>query len=113
MRDRATPYRALTRAVTRGSHEHARKPAVFKSMRLAIAALVMLASQHAYAADRCVGDYAEDLSALSPGARELEARAPNYSYAVRTTATYECVSYGADTNLKTCLLYTSDAADDE
>jgi Trypsin-like peptidase domain len=70
-------------------------------MRFAIAAVLILASQTARAADRCVGDYAEDLSALSPGARELEARTPSYSYAVRTSATYECVSYGSDANLKT------------
>lgn len=76
-------------------------------MRLAIAALVMLASPHVDAADRCIGGYAEDLTALSPGARELEARSPSYSYAVRTTATYECVSYGADANLKTSHVSTT------
>ena len=48
----------------------------------------------------CTNAYAEDLSALSPLARDVEAHAPSYSYAVRTTATYECVSYGADANLK-------------
>ncbi len=48
----------------------------------------------------CSGDYAEDLSALSPHARDAEAHAASYSYAVRTTATYECVSYGGDGNLK-------------
>jgi hypothetical protein len=68
-------------------------------MRFAVFTAVVLASQYAYA-DRCVGDYAEDLSALSPGARELEARTASYSYAVRTTATYECVSYGPDAALK-------------
>jgi serine protease Do len=48
----------------------------------------------------CQGDYAEDMSALSPAAREREAHTSPYSFAVRTTATYECVSYGADGNLK-------------
>jgi serine protease Do len=51
-------------------------------------------------APTCPNAYAEDLSALSPLARDVEAHAPSYSYAVRTTATYECVSYGTDGNLK-------------
>jgi serine protease Do len=80
--------------------------AVIVYMRFAAAAAVLLlagAAQEAHAAPaaRCVGDYAEDLTALSPGARELEARTKPYSYAVRTTATYECVAYGGDGNLKT------------
>jgi serine protease Do len=48
----------------------------------------------------CAGEYAEDLTALSPHAREIEAQSTTYSYAVRTSATYECVSYGADGNLR-------------
>jgi trypsin-like peptidase len=48
----------------------------------------------------CAGEYAEDLSALSPRARSLEASTSSYSYAVRTSATYECVSYGRDGNIK-------------
>jgi S1-C subfamily serine protease len=48
----------------------------------------------------CSGEYAEDLSALSARARGIEAAAGSYSYAVRTVATYECVSYGSDGNLK-------------
>ena len=48
----------------------------------------------------CQNGYAEDLAALSPHARDIEARTPSYSYAVRTTATYECVSYGPDGNLR-------------
>jgi hypothetical protein len=74
-------------------------------MRFAAAAAVLLLTGVAQEAGaetraRCVGDYAEDLTALSPGARELEARTKSYSYAVRTTATYECVAYGGDGNLK-------------
>jgi serine protease Do len=70
-----------------------------------IAACVLFAAGTAAAdpaptAPSCAGDYAEDLSALSPRARELESKADTYSYAVRTTATYECVSYGMDGNLK-------------
>lgn len=77
------------------------------NMRFAAVVAVLLASLEAHAAPgRCVGDYAEDLSALSPGARELEARTPAYSYAVRTTATYECVSYGSDAALKTTRIST-------
>src|SRR5215510_7182815 len=48
----------------------------------------------------CMGDYAEDLSALSQRARTIESTTSSYSYAVRTSATYECVSYGSDGNLK-------------
>jgi serine protease Do len=48
----------------------------------------------------CGGEYAEDLAALSPHARELEKQTGTYSYAVRATATYECVSYGSDGNLR-------------
>jgi len=48
----------------------------------------------------CAGEYAEDLAALSPPARSLESSTASSSYAVRTTATYECVSYGSDGNLK-------------
>ena len=77
-------------------------------MRFAVATAVALlaGTAHQARAAQCVGDYAEDLSALSPGARELEARTKPYSYAVRTTATYECVAYGADANLKTSRVST-------
>ena len=47
----------------------------------------------------CNGTYAEDTSAMSPKAHELERQAATYSFAVRTTATYECVSYGSDGDL--------------
>jgi len=52
------------------------------------------------AAAECTGAYAEDLSSLSPKAREAERHAPRYVYAVRTTATYECVAYGAGGDLQ-------------
>jgi len=60
------------------------------------------AAPRAAAADPpvCTGDYAEDLSAMSARARSIESSASSYSYAVRTSATYECVSYGSDGNLK-------------
>jgi len=48
----------------------------------------------------CRGEYAEDLSSLSSRARAMESTKASYSYAVRTMATYECVSYGSDGNLK-------------
>jgi serine protease Do len=47
----------------------------------------------------CNGEYAEDLDALSPHARDQDTHGAPFSYAVRTTATYECVSYGSDGNL--------------
>lgn len=45
----------------------------------------------------CTGTYADDFGALSPQAREFD-RQPQaaFSYCVRNTATYECLSYGAD-----------------
>jgi serine protease Do len=46
----------------------------------------------------CVGEYADDLQALMPRAREFERQ--TYSYCVRNTATYECLSYGADGNVR-------------
>lgn len=42
----------------------------------------------------CVGEYAEDLARLTPASRELEKQP--YSYCVRNTATYECLSYADD-----------------
>jgi len=54
----------------------------------------------------CRGEYAEDLSALSARARAIESTKASYSYAVRTTATYECVSYGSDGNLKKARIST-------
>lgn len=64
------------------------------------AVCAVFAWAHAAAADpACSGAYAEDLSALSARAREAESHATSYVYAVRTTATYECVSYGSDGEL--------------
>ena len=67
---------------------------------LAIAWLCAPTVAAADAPAACPGDYAEDLSALSPAARSIDAASASYSYAVRTAATYECVSYGSDGNLK-------------
>jgi serine protease Do len=49
--------------------------------------------------------YAEDLSALSPQAREVEAHAAPYAVAVRTFATYECPWYAPDGSLRTARQY--------
>jgi serine protease Do len=46
----------------------------------------------------CSGEYADDLQALATRAREYEKH--NYSYCVRNVATYECLSYGADGNVR-------------
>src|SRR5688572_25984537 len=46
----------------------------------------------------CRGEYADNILALAPGVREIE-EAP-YSYCVRSTATYECLSYGPDGNVR-------------
>jgi S1-C subfamily serine protease len=48
----------------------------------------------------CTNEYADDLSALNPKARELEQRLPSYTFCIRTMATYECPSYGPDGNLR-------------
>lgn len=46
----------------------------------------------------CSADYADDLTALAPRARELE-RQP-YSFCVRNTAVYECLSYSVDGSVR-------------
>jgi len=66
--------------------------------------IYLLLSTSSAAAERgpyCAGEYAEDLSALAPRVREFE-RQPQaqYSYCLRNTATYECLSYGTDGNLR-------------
>ena len=69
-------------------------------VRAWVACSVLAVSSVAAADPYCSGEYAEDLNALSPRAHDLEAKTGTYSYAVRTSATYECVSYGSDGNLK-------------
>lgn len=55
------------------------------------------ALRRAIGAASCTGEYADDTLALSNEAREFE-RQPeaNYSYCLRNTAVYECLSYGSD-----------------
>jgi S1-C subfamily serine protease len=50
----------------------------------------------------CSGAYADDFAALSPTAREAEQKPQSQSwvYAIRTTATYECLSYAGDGNVR-------------
>jgi serine protease Do len=57
------------------------------------------------AADRtepsfCLGEYADDLTALSAAARRAEQQQQTYTFCVRTTAVYECPSYGPDGSLR-------------
>jgi serine protease Do len=47
----------------------------------------------------CIGDYAEDMSQLAPKARELEHQPP-YSFCVRNTVIYECLSYATDGSVR-------------
>src|ERR1043165_5597604 len=50
------------------------------------------------AAPYCVGGYADDLSALASQYRD---RQPSgFSYCVRNTAVYECLSYGPDGEIR-------------
>jgi serine protease Do len=65
-----------------------------------LAALAILAISPGVASAECAGAYGEDLTALSAHARDVEAHTLPSSYAVRTTATYECAGYGRDGNLK-------------
>lgn len=46
----------------------------------------------------CAGTYADDLTKLAPRVREYERQ--TYSYCIRNTATYECLSYAADGSLR-------------
>jgi serine protease Do len=50
----------------------------------------------------CSGNYADDFVALSTTAREAEQKPQSQSwvYAIRTTATYECLSYAGDGNVR-------------
>src|SRR3990172_270137 len=48
----------------------------------------------------CAGEYADERSALSPKAREFEEHQAPYTYCIRTTAVYECPSYGSDGTLR-------------
>lgn len=53
----------------------------------------------ALSANSCPGEYADNLSALAPKVRRLETQLASYTFCIRTTATYECPSYGVDGNL--------------
>lgn len=45
----------------------------------------------------CAGEYTDDLAALSPSARQQSADATKaFSYCIRDTAVYECLSYGQE-----------------
>lgn len=46
------------------------------------------------------GGYADSFSALSAHARALEQTKDKYTYCVRSTATYECLSYGPEGNVR-------------
>ena len=49
----------------------------------------------------CTGAYADDFSSLSPQAREFDRRPEAvFSYCVRNTAIYECLSYGGDGSIR-------------
>ena len=46
----------------------------------------------------CIGEYAEDMSQLAPKTRELEHQP--YSFCVRNTVVYECLSYATDGSVR-------------
>jgi len=48
----------------------------------------------------CLGEYADDLAALSAAARRAEQQQKSYTFCVRTSAIYECPSYGPDGSLR-------------
>jgi serine protease Do len=49
----------------------------------------------------CSGEYADSLEALSVAARSFDHNQAPYTFCVRTSAVYECPSYGADGSLRT------------
>ena len=49
----------------------------------------------------CSGDYADEFSIVKPSVREFERDPANkYSYCLRTTAVYECLSYASDGSVR-------------
>ncbi len=48
----------------------------------------------------CAGEYADEMSALSAAARKFDQDQLPYTYCIRTSAVYECPSYGADGSLR-------------
>ncbi len=64
--------------------------------------LTMLGSPPSVRGPYCSGPYADDFAALSVAAREAEQKpqSQSWTYAIRTSATYECVSYATDGNLR-------------
>lgn len=78
-----------------------RVPAADADERVAPAPISWRDALSVSSAPYCSGEYADDFAALSPAARGYDERSDKqYTYCVRTSATYECVSYGADGNLK-------------
>lgn len=56
----------------------------------------------------CAGDYSNDFAALSKRAAELTSKVENaFTYCVRVTATYECLSYAADGTMKRAKKYAT------
>ncbi|RJS15211.1 hypothetical protein DRW03_33765 [Corallococcus sp. H22C18031201] len=55
---------------------------------------------HPDSAPFCEGEYADSFSALSAQARAYEQSTRKYTYCVRSTATYECLSYGPEGNVR-------------
>jgi serine protease Do len=64
--------------------------------------LIPLGSPPSVKGPYCSGPYADDFAALSAAAREAEQKpqSQSWTYAIRSSATYECVSYAADGNLR-------------
>jgi serine protease Do len=56
---------------------------------------------HAEALPYCSGEYADSLEALSVSARSFDHGQAPFTYCVRTSAVYECPSYGPDGSLRT------------
>jgi serine protease Do len=48
----------------------------------------------------CSGEYADDLAALSPRAREFEEAQKRFTFCIRTAAVYECPYYASDGSLR-------------
>jgi len=85
-----------TQALSSGSHGAVPSPALVSGKPVPGTARHPLAPP---LPNSCPGEYADNFSALAPKVRRLETQLASYTFCIRTTATYECPSYGVDGDL--------------
>ena len=76
------------------------RPALLVSLALALAPAAARPATTRATGPYCSGEYADDLAALSPRAREFDQQQRPYTYCIRSTAVYECPSYAPDGSLR-------------